>query len=308
MAKRAKQKAKSKLPHRQCGTMSVHYRLMEQDPSFRTRLLALEDATRTRMSMAVTKVKTLTIPVVVHVVYHTKAENISTTQIKSQIAAMNRDYRAKNADKSKVPAVWAGLVADTNVQFKLATRDPKGKTTSGITRNKTAQTGFGDDDAVKASKTGGANPWPSNKYLNLWVCNLEGGLLGYAQFPGGPAKTDGVVITYTAFGTTGTAASPFDRGRTAVHEVGHWLNLHHVWGDGGLVCSDSDSVDDTPNQEGPNYGKPKFPHVSCKNGPNGDMFVNYMDYVDDAVMVMFSPQQVNRMQAALSGLRSGVGV
>jgi len=204
--------------------------------------------------------------------------------------------------------VWRGFVADANVQFALAKKDPAGKTTSGIIRIKTTRTSFSDDDSVKSQATGGANPWPSNRYLNIWVCTLAGGLLGYAQFPGGPAQTDGVVILNTAFGTNGTASPPFNLGRTATHEIGHWLNLHHIWGDSSIhSCSDSDFIADTPTQEGPNYGKPGFPHISCSNGPNGDMFMNFMDYVDDDSMFMFTPQQIVRIQATLDGPRSTIG-
>ena len=148
--------------------------------------------------------------------------------------------------------------------------------------------------------------WPANRYLNLWVCTLGGGLLGYAQFPGGPARTDGVVILNTAFGTTGTATTPFDLGRTATHEVGHWLNLRHIWGDRN-DCGGTDFVTDTPNAQLPNYGKPTFPHISCNNAPNGDMFMDYMDYVDDAAMVMFTAGQVERMNATLAGPRKKIG-
>ena len=192
------------------------------------------------------------------------------------------------------------------IQFALATKDPQGKATQGITRTKTTATSFTDDDTVKSSKTGGADAWPSDEYLNLWVCTLAGGLLGYAQFPGGPAKTDGVVILNTAFGTKGSAAAPFNLGRTASHEIGHWLNLHHIWGDTSH-CEGTDFVSDTPNAQLPNYGKPKFPHITCSNGPNGDMFMNYMDYVDDAAMFMFTTQQVARMNAALDGPRAKIG-
>jgi hypothetical protein len=128
-------------------------------------------------------------------------------------------------------------------------------------------------------------------------------LLGYAQFPGGPPGTDGVVILNAAFGTTGTATAPYNLGRSATHEVGHWLNLRHIWGD-TEDCSGTDFVDDTPNAQHPNYGKPTFPHISCTNGPNGDMFMNYMDYVDDAAMFMFTAGQVVRMQATLAGPRA----
>jgi hypothetical protein len=142
----------------------------------------------------------------------------------------------------------------------------------------------------------------------MWVCQLSSNLLGYAQFPGGPAQTDGVVILHSAFGTTGTAAAPFDRGRTATHEIGHWLNLFHIWGDDGTGCNGTDEVDDTPNQADENTGCPGFPSPSCANDPNGDMFMNYMDYTDDACMFMFTAGQVTRMQAALDGPRSSIGV
>ncbi|MCI0535001.1 MAG: zinc metalloprotease, partial [Verrucomicrobiales bacterium] len=248
-----------------------------------------------------------TLPVVVQVVYRTKAENISDAQIRSQIDALNRDFGATNPDKSNTPGVWQGLIIDSLVRFALATKDPQGKPTSGIVRTKTKNRSFFTNDGVKSKATGGANPWPTNKYLNLWVCTLGGGLLGYAQFPGGPAATDGVVILNTAFGTTGTAAVPFNLGRTAVHEVGHWLNLNHIWGDTNN-CSGTDNVSDTPKAKLPNYGTPKFPHITCSNGPNGDMFVNYMDYVDDKAMVMFTSGQVARMHATLNGPRNGVRV
>jgi pregnancy-associated plasma protein-A len=294
-------------PRRMCGTMSVHHRLLESDAGFRGRQTDLEHATAQRMMTGVrARTGITTIPVVVHVVFNKADENISVTQIRSQIAALNRDYRATNPDRAKVPSVWSGLVADVRVQFALATKDPKGKPTNGITRTKTTRTSFSDDDAVKFTARGGMNAWPTTKYLNIWVCTLAGGLLGYAQFPGGPQRTDGVVILNTAFGTTGSAKAPFNLGRSATHEVGHWLNLRHIWGD-TEDCSGSDFVADTPNAAGPNFGKPKFPSISCGNGPSGDMFVNYMDYVDDDAMMMFTTQQAVRMQAALDGARSLIG-
>lgn len=293
-----------------CGAMEAHLRLCEIDPEFRVRRAKImaETEIMVRRGIADRRMakKILAIPVVVHVVYNTAAENISDSQIKSQIVALNRDFSASNPDKSDAPAVWQGLITNVRVKFALATKDPKGRPTKGITRTKTKQTSFGTNDAVKKASTGGAAAWPSAKYLNLWVCTLGGGLLGYAQFPGGAAATDGVVILNTAFGTNGTAAAPFNLGRTAVHEIGHWLNLNHIWGDTS-DCSGTDHVSDTPGAQLPNYGTPTFPHVSCNNGPNGDMFVNYMDYVDDAAMVMFTAGQAARMQATLAGPRSSLG-
>jgi hypothetical protein len=293
---------------RQCGTQEVHERLLEMYPGFRARQETIEVGIRRSIERGVaqrTMRKLLTIPVVVHVVYKTAAENISDAQVKSQIDALNRDYTQKN-DQSSVPGAWKGLASDPNVSFALAKKDPNGKTTTGITRTQTTRSSFGTGDSVK-SKAGGGHPaWPADRYLNLWVCTLGGGLLGYAQFPGGPAKTDGVVILNTAFGTKGTVQPPFNLGRTATHEVGHWLNLHHIWGDRN-DCGGTDFVTDTPNAQLPNYGKPTFPHISCNNGPNGDMFMNYMDYVDDDAMVMFTAGQVLRMNATLSGPRKKIG-
>jgi hypothetical protein len=246
--------------------------------------------------------KLVTIPVVVHVIAKTDEEDISDEQIESQIEVLNQDYRRTNADRDKVPDPWKSLAADPNIAFELAKKDPKGNATDGITRVQTTVDEFGTDDGVKSKSGGGVPPWPTDRYLNFWVCNLGGGLLGYAQFPGGPARTDGVVILYTAFGTTGAAAEPFNLGRTATHEVGHWLNLRHIWGDTN-DCSGSDQVSDTPRAMAPNYGKPDWPHISCNNGPSGDMFMDYMDYVDDAAMFMFTQGQAARMNATLAGPR-----
>ena len=274
--------------------------------------MALEHQTDKALRLAFVERKSpFKITVVVHVVYANASENISVAQVKSQIAALNKDYKAKNPDRSKTPAPWKGLVADSQIEFHLATKDPKGKATTGITRTKTTRTSFvAEADSVKAAATGGIDPWPTDKYLNIWVCgrllDARGhSLLGYAQFPGGPSKTDGVVIWNGSFGTKGTARTPFNLGRTATHEVGHFLNLRHIWGD-TPNCAGNDLVDDTPSAEDANYNKPAFPHISCSNGPNGDMFMNYMDYVDDDTMIMFTSGQVARMHAALNGPRSGL--
>jgi hypothetical protein len=294
---------------RQCGSMEVNERLAETYASLRENQSRIEAFTTrsmyTGLADRVTR-QLITIPVVVHVVYKTDEENVSDQQIKSQIAVLNEDFRATNADASNAPAPWTGFVADANIEFKLATKDPKGKPTDGITRTKTTRNSFATDDSVKTKAGGGHPAWPAARYLNLWVCNLGGGLLGYAQFPGGPARTDGVVILHSALGTSGTATAPFNLGRTTTHEIGHWLNLRHIWGDQN-DCSGTDFVSDTPNAQLPNYGTPTFPHVSCDNGPNGDMFMNYMDYVDDVAMFMFTPAQVTRMNATLAGPRSKIG-
>ncbi|QOY92280.1 zinc metalloprotease [Paludibaculum fermentans] len=296
-----------KPPIRKCGAPEVHQRLL-QDPEYQARRLDIERHLARFLLFGLSSERTgvTEIPVVVHIVSSTPEGNISDAQVKSQIDVLNQDYRAANTDLGKVPAVWATLTSDTRIQFALATTDPHGAPTSGITRTATTTGSFGTNDDVKSATAGGADAWPADKYLNIWVCQLGGGLLGYAQFPGGPADTDGVVILHSAFGTLGTAAAPFNLGRTTTHEVGHWLNLLHIWGD-RLDCTGNDDVADTPSAQRPNYGKPQFPHVSCGNGPNGDMFVNYMDYVDDDTMVMFTQGQAARMAAALDGPRSSIG-
>ena len=293
---------------RACGVMQVHERLAEENPSYRRNELRNEELTaRALQSGQAQEVmrRLVTIPTVVHVVYKRDRENIGKQQINSQLTVLNRDFRGQNPDKSKVPSAWTSLVADSKIEFKLAKRDPDGKVTDGITRTRTQRSSFGADDSVKKKSTGGVTAWPSNRYLNIWVCTLADGLLGYAQFPGGPARTDGAVVLNRAFGTTGTAEAPFNLGRTTTHEVGHWLNLRHIWGD-TMGCAGSDRCPDTPNAAGPNYGKPTFPVITCSNAPNGDMFCNYMDYVDDAAMFMFTDGQAARMNATLTGPRSSL--
>ena len=154
---------------------------------------------------------------------------------------------------------------------------------------------------MKFTSQGGYDVWDSKRYLNIWVCNISGSTLGFAQFPGGPELTDGVVVDYKYFGSLGTATYPYHLGRTLTHEVGHWLNLRHIWGDS--YCG-NDFVDDTPTQASSNSGCPTFPSLSCDNGPNGDMFMNYMDYCHDDCLVMFTSGQKNRMIAALNSSRS----
>jgi hypothetical protein len=293
--------------HPICATMAHHEWLRETDPGLRGRRVQLKERMRQSIdsgdALRVTR-ELVTVQTVVHVVYRTEDENISDEQVTSQIEALNRDFRANNPNQNRIPDVWQGLIADANIEFELASQDPEGNHSDGITRTETPRDSFGIQfDPVKRTESGGAPPWPTDRYLNIWVCNLAGGLLGYAQFPGGPPETDGVAILYTAFGTTGAAREPFNLGCTATHEVGHWLNLFHIWGDTD-DCSGSDEVSDTPFAEQPNYGKPQFPHVSCNNAPSGDMFMNYMDYVDDDAMFMFTPGQVLRMNAALATERA----
>ena len=229
----------------------------------------------------------ISIPVIVNVVYSNSTENISQAQIDSQMAVLNADFRAQNSDAGSTPSEFAGLVADTEVQFTLAN----------VRRYSNPTTQWGTNDAVKAQYP----PFSPETHLNIWVCNIGGGILGYAQFPGGSLATDGVVVGPNYFGTTGYVSAPFDKGRTMTHEVGHYLNLRHIWGDGR--CRQDDFVADTPSSDGPNYGCPSYPTVNCRST---DMTMNYMDYTNDACMFMFSEGQKSRLRTvfASSGPRA----
>lgn len=295
-------------PRRQCGTMAVYERLCETVPGYRNAMASIERQTRQFVEtecLSFAPLAIYRIPVVIHCVYAEPSQKISLNQVQSQIRVLNQDFRLKNPNRKTIPKPWVSLAADTGIEFELATLDPEGNPTRGVTYTQTARPEFGTGDSIKRADSGGVPPWDTSRYLNLWVAPLAGGLLGYAQFPGGPAETDGVVITTSAFGTNGTAKSPFNGGRTATHEIGHYLNLRHIWGD-TQDCSGTDHCCDTPTQQFPNYGVPTFPKISCNNAPNGDMFMNYMDYVDDAVMCLFTDSQAARMVATLNGARSGL--
>jgi hypothetical protein len=244
-----------------------------------------------------------TIPVVVHIIYRTNAQNLSNQRVYDQLQVLNEDYRRTNSDASNIPSDFATIVADTEIEFCLATKDPNNNTTTGITRTQTTVTNIGGGSSYYSTAAGGINIWDPTKYLNIWVCELGGGLLGYTYTPGGaPNGADGVVIGYQYFGTTG-ASSPYNGGRTTTHEVGHWLNLEHVWGGGNGGCNQDDGVSDTPLQDQSNGGCPTHPSASCGSS---DMFMNYMDYVNDNCMNSFTVGQKTRMRAAIDIARPGL--
>lgn len=255
----------------------------------------------------------ITIPVVVHVVYNTAAQNISVAQIQSEIDRLNKDFSNTNTDRLLSSHPFYNLSGSANIEFCLAGIDPNGNVSTGITRTYTTVSDFTDDDKVKSASSGGEDAWDAKQYLNIWVCNLRGNLLGYAQYPSYLTlhpETDGVVIGYKYFGTTGVVAAPYDLGRTATHEIGHWLNLDHIWGDDEALadkCSGSDNVDDTPNQEISSGGCPSgMVTDNCTAASPGIMYQNYMDYTDDACMVMFTKGQVARMTAVLNLSRAAI--
>lgn len=284
---------------RTCQTMEMLQQLMNEDPNLQERMEQIETYTQNALLNQMDVNGVITIPVVVHVLYNNSTENISDAQIMSQIAVLNADFKRMNSDAGNTPSIFQGVAADVEIQFCLASVDPNGNTTTGITRTSTSKSFFRLNDDMKKNSKGGINAWPCGSYMNLWVCDLQSGYLGYAQFPGGSCATDGVVIDYAYFGTIGTATVPYHLGRTATHEVGHWLNLRHIWGDGG--CSVDDFVADTPPAGGANYtGAPcTFPGPNTCNTGAGDlpdMFQNYMDYSDDACMNLFTAGQKGRMR------------
>jgi PKD repeat protein len=289
--------------------MEYHEYLKTVDASYESNQNQLEQLIQQRMSADKTWKTTgvVTVPVVFHILYSTNnaTQNISNARITAQMDVLNQDFSGTNVDVTNVPSVFQPFVANTGIQFCLAVRDPLGNTTDGIIRKQTTTTSFGTNNAIKFDAQGGSNAWPRDSYLNIWVGNLSGGLLGYAQFPGGAANTDGVVILNGAVGGPGAlgTASPYNRGRTATHEIGHWFNLRHIWGD--ATCG-NDMVADTPTQQGANFGCPSFPKITCSNGPNGDMFMNYMDYVDDNCMIMFSIGQGTRMNTSITASRAAL--
>ncbi len=250
------------------------------------------------------------IPVVVHVLYSREAFNISDAKIASQLAVLNQDYRKRNADRDKTPAEFAPLAADAGIEFYLATRDPQGNPTTGITRLRTTVDGWngktpGNQQPVEAlplyfTAKGGRDAWPTERYLNVWVAELsdrrgELGVAGYAQVPGADPRIDGVVIDPRAFGTLPPLADAHRLGRTATHEVGHWLNLLHVFANEN--CVSADGVNDTPAAAGPYTGSPAYPQYSCGQS---SMFMNFMDWVNDESMYLFTQGQRERMRAVFA--------
>ena len=313
-------------PSRTCGTMDAAY-LYQQNYKGQTYLDAFEEWLQEKIkedknNNTLPKSNVYTIPVIVHVIHNSneavgQGRNISQAQINSQIDVLNEDFRRTNADAAQTPAPFAAVAADIEIQFCMAMVDPNGNplaeqgihrvsaTSIGLSNTTTGYSTATIDGTIKP-----ATSWDPNRYLNIWVCQLSGGLLGYAQFPsnsglsglsanGGAANTDGVVIGYNYFGRVGNLSPPFNLGRTATHEVGHWLGLRHIWGDGNCA---SDFCNDTPTQSNATSGCPSYPSAAgCAGSPNppGRMFQNYMDYSNDGCMNLFTADQKIRMRTVM---------
>ncbi len=287
----------SAIAHRGCATQEVLEAQLKADPTLAIRMNEIEAFTNKALLTGKLVNGKVQIPVVVNVLYRTTAQNISNAQIQTQIDVLNKDFNALNSDFGSVPALFSGVKANVGISFVL----------DQVIRKSTTKTSWGTNDAMKKVAQGGIAPTSPTTKLNLWSCAIGGGILGYAQFPGGASATDGVVIDSKYFGLSGSANAPFNLGRTGTHEVGHWMNLRHIWGD--ATCG-SDLVSDTPTHNTANYGVPAYPHYSTCSGTPVEMTMNYMDYTDDNGMYMFSNGQKSRMAAVFvsGGPRAAFGI
>lgn len=250
----------------------------------------LENSDNNRLNRIESNV--IKIPVVVHILYNSPGEKINDARVHNQIDILNRSFRRQNADSINTPSYFKALAADVEIEFHLATSDSRSRSTTGIIYKYTPIKKWKSDDQVKFSANMGDDAWDSKSYLNIWVCNLDK-LAGYSSFPGSDATKDGVVIDFDAFGAI-NSGNGYGLGKTAVHEVGHWLGLKHLWGD--EHCGD-DGVADTPKQASYTIGCPSSIRITCSNGPYGDIYMNYMDFTSDACMNLFTKGQKARMLA-----------
>ncbi len=288
--------ANEPVSERLCASQEVLEKQIAENPARAKKLEDLEIFTQNYKGRQARGAGTLYVPVVVHVVL-TNPSIVSDAQIQSQLDVLNKDFNKANIELGNSNVYLAGYnyanVANCDIRFVLSQTVRKASSTAT----------FGTNDAVKKTSQGGSDAVNPESKLNLWVCDLSSGLLGYAQFPGGSIQTDGVVIDYQAFGTTASYAmySQFNLGRTATHEIGHWFNLRHIWGD--RRCG-NDLVDDTPLHDASNGGCPAQTHRSKCSGKPLEQWMNYMDYTDDRCMYMFTSGQKNRMDAAIDGSRA----
>ena len=297
-----------------CKTNEIRNQNIASNPSIVNELESIAQFTKTFTDNYTpsSRAAVVTLPVVVHVLYRNTTQNISTAQINSQITVLNDDFRKLNSNFSSTPSAFQSIAADCEIEFCLASVDPSGNPTTGITRTSTTVSGIGNTNNWYSTANGGKDSWDVTKYINIWVCDMgSGGLLGFATIPGSafPANSDGMVIGYEYFGTIGTAtnSAPNHLGRTATHEMGHYFNLEHVWGPTNGGCNEDDFVADTPNQDQDNGGCPTFPEYdNCTATGNGINYNNYLDYSADNCMTMFTAGQKVRMLAAINGPRSGL--
>lgn len=287
-----------------CASYEVLEEQMKADPELRKRRAEIEAQTqnvlRNKSAYRLLADGTIEIPVIVHVLYRAADENISDAQIASQIDVLNEDFNNTNADRTKVPLNFQDEQASVGIRFVLKQ----------TIRKASSKRSWSTNDDMKFDAKGGSNVVDPQNNLNIWVVNkmtsYGSTILGYAQFPGGAAATDGVVIGHNYFGRTGKVSAPYHKGRTATHEIGHWVNLRHIWGD--ATCG-TDYVDDTPFHNTSNGGCPAADHRSTCSGTPLEMWMNYMDYTYDECMYMFTNGQRDRMRAQFvsGGYRTALG-
>ncbi len=295
------------IPH--CGN-SPEWEAELSDPVQQARRQVMEAAIAEAMQRddAITSRSPIVIPVVVHVVWRDPEENIDDARIWSQIERLNLDFNAENEDIDQVPDEFKPFVGNPGIRFCLAAEDPAGNPTNGIVRVQTTERGIAmKRDNLFYSDRGGSNAWDPTRYLNIWTGDnfTPNGIsvTGYAYSPWTETpERSGIVISLDFFGIND---SRLGMGRLAVHEVGHYLGLRHIWGDNSPpTCNDDDGISDTPNQFFYNFNCPSYPQHSCDGTSN--MFMNYMDYVYDRCMMMFTKEQTQLMNAVLALYRPGL--
>ena len=251
------------------------------------------------------------IPVVFHIVYNDANENIPDSVIYQQLNVLNESFNARNSDTTILTDTLKKWVGNFEISFELAYEDPYGSPTGGITRTHTQMSAFSYFGNLVKFDQYGKEAWPTNRYLNIWVCDLYNYLLGYAQFPGGPEETDGVVLDWQTVGNqqypwsySDPAFSAWRGGRVAVHEIGHWLNLYHPWGNNGQ-CTE-DHIPETGSQGGPVYPNAECPDTLFSTcDPSERVFVkHFMDYGGNNCLVCFTKNQVLRGLASLETYRT----
>ena len=297
---------------RRCGAAEYLSGLIANDPAVGQRRMQSEAlmAQWTAAHAGERGRSVVTIPVVFHLLYNDTSQYLDDAVIHSQMDVINEDYRRLNADSGQTPIAFRAVAADCEIEFCLATRTPTGQLTNGIIHKFTTTSAFQNFDDPKFDATGGDDSWDATRYLNIWVAAFQNAnFLGLGTFPNSvPLSSDGIVVNYKACGRIGThLMTHYNKGRSLTHEIGHWLNLLHVWGDDGGTCGMDDSVNDTPSQASENYGCPAYPHTdNCSSTFPGIMFMNYLDYTDDECMNIFTEGQKIRMLAALNIDRASI--
>lgn len=295
---------------RSCGTDQKMKEFFANNPDALAKKQDLRNYLTTKNTNAKNTQTVVTIPVVVHVLYKNATQNISDAQIMSQLAVLNADFRRLNADYSSVvPAAFQPFSADMELVFCLATKKSDGSPTTGIER-KSVASNFNFQNNYYLSS--GLLAWDPTKYLNIWVGDMPSPFLGWAYLPDAAGyPEDGLAIGYKYFGTTGVAEYPYNGGRTATHEIGHYFGLLHPWGEDGSLCGTLDNDDgcaDTPATNNPHFGGNAFPDNTntCVASANGAMFMNFMDYVTDEEMAFFTNDQKTIKTNTMAGPRASL--